>query len=601
MITAFRIFDRDSLRLAECQNVPPVMIIAGPNGVGKSTLLYNLSGESVADYAQIEGSGTPPLYLPPHRPWEAQSFQLRDLISGDAMYSKVLEARELPDAPGLRIRSRSSTSFDADSASSFIKLGLARLEWRKKMALEAYASRFPIGQPWQPPSDPFEPHTNFVQFLFPHLEFNGINLPYSGGQIRVEFKRLPWEDKGSAGHIDIDRLSSGEKAAIALAMPFLEKLIQARIEGLETNSVQEQEEATPEVVYVIDEPDQHLHPLLERALLDYFRTQVNAISAQFIMATHSPALIDAATAEELYILAEASDWDNPDNQLVRVSDSEEKLAAIRAVAGTTTFATFCKPIVCIEGELADRSPNVVTDQKLLGILCPRLAGKAVLLPRHGKVEVMRTVDDLRAALPTGIPGLQVHGIVDADSDEMGKVPDHPGVFQWPFCMLENLLLHSGAIFELLQPYADRTGLASEAAVGSALKAIVNSLREEEVKIRVFRSIGTGRWEIAGANADEMKKSRDDQLQKLDQTMPTDGKIERAFQEAETEVAEIMSTGTELARFRGKQILRHFHKQHAQQAFPNERTFEIELALRVATRPEVLAPLEEFAKVVLGEE
>lgn len=156
MITAFKVFNRDSLRLAECQSVPPVMIIAGANGVGKSTLLYNVSGESVADYAHIEGSGTR-LYLPPHRPWDAQNFELHDLIREDAGYGQVLAARSLPGVPGIHLRSSSRTSFDADSASSFIKFSLARLEWGKKMALETYMGRFSKGQSWEPPPDPFEP------------------------------------------------------------------------------------------------------------------------------------------------------------------------------------------------------------------------------------------------------------------------------------------------------------------------------------------------------------------------------------------------------------------------------------------------------------
>ena len=41
-ITKFRIENQKVIRLCECSSVPPVMIIAGPNGVGKSTLLYCL-------------------------------------------------------------------------------------------------------------------------------------------------------------------------------------------------------------------------------------------------------------------------------------------------------------------------------------------------------------------------------------------------------------------------------------------------------------------------------------------------------------------------------------------------------------------------------
>jgi len=38
-LRAFRLEKVKALRLVECKAVPPVMVIAGPNGVGKSTLL----------------------------------------------------------------------------------------------------------------------------------------------------------------------------------------------------------------------------------------------------------------------------------------------------------------------------------------------------------------------------------------------------------------------------------------------------------------------------------------------------------------------------------------------------------------------------------
>ena len=39
----FKINEEKIFGLAECSEVPKVMIIAGPNGVGKSTLLYKIN------------------------------------------------------------------------------------------------------------------------------------------------------------------------------------------------------------------------------------------------------------------------------------------------------------------------------------------------------------------------------------------------------------------------------------------------------------------------------------------------------------------------------------------------------------------------------
>jgi AAA15 family ATPase/GTPase len=41
-IPSFQIPSQRSIALARCDNVPSLMVIAGPNGVGKSTLLNAL-------------------------------------------------------------------------------------------------------------------------------------------------------------------------------------------------------------------------------------------------------------------------------------------------------------------------------------------------------------------------------------------------------------------------------------------------------------------------------------------------------------------------------------------------------------------------------
>ena len=57
-IPTFRVKEQRNIRLAECQTVPRVMIITGPNGCGKSTLLQSL--RSVL-------AGARPMYIGPHR------------------------------------------------------------------------------------------------------------------------------------------------------------------------------------------------------------------------------------------------------------------------------------------------------------------------------------------------------------------------------------------------------------------------------------------------------------------------------------------------------------------------------------------------------
>jgi len=72
-VEAFDLSDVDTLAHVESEEVPPLMIVAGPNGVGKSTLFENLameidpsssseSGVSVETVGQVQ-----PVYFSPHR------------------------------------------------------------------------------------------------------------------------------------------------------------------------------------------------------------------------------------------------------------------------------------------------------------------------------------------------------------------------------------------------------------------------------------------------------------------------------------------------------------------------------------------------------
>src|SRR3989338_9839227 len=86
-LLSFRVENRRSVRLAEVSSVPPVMIIAGPNGVGKSTILY-----AIKDGAGLFNPNTKILYQGPnrvmrktnvHRSWLTGAYKsFQDLLSG---------------------------------------------------------------------------------------------------------------------------------------------------------------------------------------------------------------------------------------------------------------------------------------------------------------------------------------------------------------------------------------------------------------------------------------------------------------------------------------------------------------------------------------
>lgn len=99
---------------------------------------------------------------------------------------------------------------------------------------------------------------------------------------------------------------------------------------------------------LLDEPELHLHPLLQLQMLEYLREQAYQGAAQFVLTTHSTTLLDALTEKELWLLSLASL--RPHNQLAQLSTSAERLEVARTLTGSTHLLTRAKPIVFVEGE-----------------------------------------------------------------------------------------------------------------------------------------------------------------------------------------------------------------------------------------------------------
>lgn len=543
-IRNFAVGARRGLVAAAADALPNLAAIAGPNGSGKSALLEQLWQQR----GSLLEPGTEALYVGPNRTWRAGPLTDLAARSFTQDYEQVLKAENLPGfqyvAPGgfNFLSGMSRFGSNADDAQALVKTSIVRIANRAEnfIAQEYRRQGGQIAQGSVP--DLLQPFASLIDTLLPHLEFHGVDAS-NANNIRVLFG--PRDPERTSQTFDIDDLSSGEKAAIALFLPFIERQIRA-ITGEANLST------TPGVVpltVLLDEPEIHLHPLLQLNVLEYMRSLARGGEAQFIFTTHSPSLLDALDPGELYLLSPASVA--PDNQLSQLSQDFEKLEVARSITGATHVLTRGKPIVFIEGEPDQGS--TASDQRILRLLVPEMDHWAVI-PSHGRAQVVRAVNDMRGA-QLALPGLPVFGIVDGDqSEDTGS--DH--VVPWPVAMVENLLLEAQSIASILAPYG---ALALSAdAIRRSLNEIAGSRQEDEVRLRVQTALPRETFRPEGDDDEKVKESIrsfvsafEARIDKLD--------VAEVTTAARADVASIVAAGATLERFRGKPILREFFQRH----------------------------------------
>jgi predicted ATPase len=178
-------------------------------------------------------------------------------------------------------------------------------------------------------------------------KFIGVDLSESPIRFVVETPQ---------GEIDIDDLSSGEKE-ILFGFTELLKLHP-------DNSI---------ILY--DEPDLHLNQEVQRKIVPLLR-EIGK-NTQLWTATHSFEVMDSVGYNELFRLENYSGK----NQIARVFSDEEKYNTFRSVAGDVGIVTLGQKIVFLEG-------TEWTDKHILETFFEEVRGKVVFVPSRSVKEVM---------------------------------------------------------------------------------------------------------------------------------------------------------------------------------------------------------------------
>jgi predicted ATPase len=240
----------------------------------------------------------------------------------------------------------------------------------------------------------------------------------------------------------IDQLSSGEQEVLGL-MYFVRRL---NARG---------------GVLLIDEPELHLHPSLQRAL--FATLEATAARSQVWIATHSARLISAAPLDAIIHIVPAAG--NATNQLRRASDEGDRLRVIEDLGVHPIEAFQSDAFVVVEG---------TTDEQRLSTLLPLEFGRVFTFVAGSATEVESVVKMLNYD-PLPIPHV---GIRDRDYLTDGQAQaleaDIPNLFIWSSRSIENEILYPPLIVKTFE----RIGrAATEDEVIAELRRLADAQRE----------------------------------------------------------------------------------------------------------------------------
>lgn len=111
--------------------------------------------------------------------------------------------------------------------------------------------------------DVWQPLREMTENLLPHLHFERIDTTN-----RTNIQCL-WNVHAKNIQVDMDDLSSGEKAIIQLFFPLIESRVQALIN--KSRDADSSRDVAGPICVLMDEPELHLHPNLQGKVLDYLR------------------------------------------------------------------------------------------------------------------------------------------------------------------------------------------------------------------------------------------------------------------------------------------------------------------------------------------
>ncbi|MCR4346937.1 MAG: ATP-binding protein [Sulfuricaulis sp.] len=480
----------------------------------------------------------------------------------------------------MNIPSRERDAWNFDEAQSFLKYSLCQIEIDRQAAIaDRFDTTGAVLKADMP--DVWAPLRELTHNLLPHLQFHRIDLTN-----RDQIKCL-WHVHSKDVLVDIDDLSSGEKAIIQMFVPLIEHQVNRHLASMRGAG---EVAALGPVAVLMDEPELHLHPNLQAKVLDYIRALSLRESVQFILATHSPSMVEQAVNEELYLLRPAELTAGDANQLVRIASDEERLATLRAVFGSTSNVTALRTILVVEGRAADKGSRRPADGRIYGFLSDQF-GQLTVLSGGGKSECQTLIRTLNELLVPIAPNLKAVALLDRDT--LQDEPTGPGVMYLPVSMVENLLIDPDVVFKAIATVLHKTSFQTPEDVARAIDTILDELFDHEVSRRVKAAVSSRTFRIHDPVTEarrQVEEFAESILGELSQQY-----FEGVAREATENAGALKSAVRRRELYDGKKIIDEFFKRHLHDSGMSKEIFVYLCAKEASSRHSV----SKFVQVLFG--
>jgi energy-coupling factor transporter ATP-binding protein EcfA2 len=406
-LVEFALRDTPPVQIVEMSDLAEIVVVAGPNGVGKTRALAALLNH----FSNPVNSGNVRVKLAATTPGEQQQWDGRETLdTADQGQAAVLRGflKRMQKRGQLR-----GSVLNFDSSRSFERIGQYAWSWECPDPLE---EEIGWDSSYQPVRNRFNDvvHSmlrkvrshkeNISDRAIALMEAGETSMPLSFADplekfkhafdrllpgkslLRLDLKTQDIQYQEGAATLPLTSLSSGEREVVTIVFDFLLRDPQ-------------------DCIIAFDEPELHLHPELSYRLLRTLRDIGKR--NQFIFCTHSPDIITASLDQTVVFIAPASD--PPANQAITLREDDNNSTVLNLLGQSVGVISLGRRLVLIEGEKSS------LDKQTYGAIVGTSHPDLILVPAGGKGTLAAFAQAVNGVLQRALWGIDWFMLADGDA------------------------------------------------------------------------------------------------------------------------------------------------------------------------------------------